>query len=228
MIDEVDRRLTEWANGVLEGVDVHLDAPKRTEQGRGIGLYLMELAPLPPPSTNRLPPLQVALRYLVTSWSDDPEEAHRLLGELVFAAMRNSEFQVELGPVPADVWAAFGVPPRPSFVLRVPLQQRRPEPKAKLVRTAPMLKTSVVSSLHGVVYGPNDTPLAGAEVQIPALRLTTHTDHQGRFYFATVPGGEQVKTLRVKAKDRELSVTTQEAFPHASEPLLIRFDTMED
>ncbi|HEY6292461.1 MAG TPA: Pvc16 family protein [Terriglobia bacterium] len=228
MIDQVDRRLRDWAKGVVEGVEVHLDAPKGAEAGRGIGLYLMELASLPPPSTHKLPPWQVALRYLVTTWSEEAEDAHRLLGELVFAAMGNSEFQVELEPVAVEVWRAFGIAPRPSFVLRVPLQQQRPGPKVKLVRAAPVVKTSAVVGLHGVVRGPQDIPLAGAEVQIPALRLTTQTDSKGRFYFAAVPGAGQPKALRVRAKGQEVNVTTDESYGDASQPVLIRFDVGED
>src|SRR5271157_5446383 len=100
MIDEVDRRLKDWVKSILEGVEVYLTAPNNAPVQRGIGLYLMEVAVMPPASTSKLPPLQVALRFLVTSWSEDPEDAHRLLGELVFAAMDNPEFEVELEPVP--------------------------------------------------------------------------------------------------------------------------------
>jgi hypothetical protein len=228
MIDEVDRRLKDWVGTVLKQVEVSLGPPKSAEPGRGIGLYLMEVAALPPPSGARLPPLQVALRYLVTSWSEDAEEAHHLLGELLFAAMENTDFQVELAPLPAEAWRAFGVSPRPSFVLRVPLRQERKEAKAKPVLAAPTVRTVALVGLHGVVRGPNETPLAGAEVQVPALRLATHTNHTGGFYFAAVPADGQTKTLRVKARGRELSVTTNENYPDASNPLLIRFDKMED
>ncbi|MGO9270173.1 MAG: carboxypeptidase regulatory-like domain-containing protein [Terriglobia bacterium] len=233
MIDEVDRRLKDWVKSILEGVEVHLTAPGNamepgaTEE-RGIGLYLMEVAVMPPASTSKLPPLQVALRFLVTSWSEDPEDAHRLLGELVFAAMENPEFEVELAPVPMAVWGALGVPPRPSFVLRVLLKRARHMPKAKPVTAFPVVKTLAVVSLHGVVWGPNDTPLADAEVQVPALRLTARTDYKGRFHFSGVPGEGQTKTLRVRAKGRELSLTTDQNYPDASKPLLIRFDKMED
>jgi len=228
MIDEVDRRLTAWVKSVVEGVDVRLAAPGTSPEKRGIGLFLMEVVVMPPASTTKLPPLQVALRFMVTSWSDDPEDAHRMLGELIFAAMENSEFEVELTPVAVDVWRALGVPPRPSFVLRVPLQRARHMPKAKPVTAFPVVKTLAVVNLHGVVRGPNDMPLADAEVQVPALRLTARTDYKGRFHFAGVPGEGQTKTLRVRAKGQEVSLTTDQNYPDASKPLLIRFDKMED
>ena len=228
MIDEVDRRLKEWVKSILEGVEVRLTAPGNSTQVKGIELYLLEVAVMPPASTNKMPPLQVALRFLVTSWSEDPEDAHRLLGELLFAAMENAEFEVELAPLPVAVWRALGVPPRPSFVLRVPLQRARHMPKAKPVTAFPVVKTLVVVSLHGVVRGPNDTPLAGAEVLVPALRLRASTDYKGRFHLAGVPGDGQPKTLRVRAKGQELILTTDQDYPDASKPLLIRFEKMED
>jgi hypothetical protein len=228
MIDAVDRRLKDWVNSLHEDVDVHFTAPKSAEEFKGIGLYLLELAVMPPPSTAKLPPLQIALRYLVTSWSDDPENAHRLLGDLIFAAMENPEFEVELQPVPMTVWSAFGVPPRPSFVLRVPLQRERAQPKVKTVRIASVVTTMATGSLHGIVSGPGDIPLSGAEVQVPALRLITHTDARGRFRFSALPGEGRPVTLRVKAKGHELSVTADRSYLEMSKPFMIRFDTLED
>ncbi|HTU01020.1 MAG TPA: Pvc16 family protein [Candidatus Sulfotelmatobacter sp.] len=224
MIDQVDRRLRDWVKGVVEGVDVRLEAPRAAETGRGIGLYLMEMASLPPPSTHQLPPWQVGLRYLVTTWSPESEEAHRILGELVFAALQNPEFQVELEPVPADVWQAFGIAPRPSFVLRVPLQQARARPKVKLVRAAPVVQTAAMVALQGVVRGPGDIPIAGADVEIPALHLSTRTDSRGRFFFAAVPGGGRPQALRVKAKGQEANMTTAET----GKPVLVRLEIEED
>jgi len=93
-----------------------LEAPGVRPTGRGVGLYLLELIQSPPPSTSRRPPLQLALRYLVTAWSDKPEDAHQMLVDLMFAAMENSDFQVEQEPVPLTLWTALTVPPRPSFV----------------------------------------------------------------------------------------------------------------
>lgn len=228
MIDQVDRQLKSWVTTVLQEVEVTLEAPRTVEQARGIGIYLMDVASLPAPSSARIAPLQVALRYLVTSWSEDPEEAHRLLAELMFAAMENPEFQVEPQSIPVESWRVFGVPPRPSFLLRVPLRRERTEPKAKPVLAAPTVRTVTMLGLYGLVRGPNEIPLTGATVEIPALRLTTYTNHQGGFYFAAVPGGGQMKTLHVKVKGREASVSTEEDYPDSSRPLLIRFNNMED
>lgn len=222
MIEEVDQRLKDWAGTVIKDTPVSLAAPSASDTGRGVGLYLMDLAHAPPPRTVKRPPLRISLRYLVTTWAEQPEEAHGLLGQLVFAAMDSAEFEVDLDLVPVSVWRAFGVAPRPSFVLRVPLQRERPEPEVKLVRGPLEVETSPVQSLQGVVLGPQEVPLVGARVELPALRLSTRTDSKGRFHFSTVPAGPSAKLLRITAKGRELSVKTEG--DAGREPMVIQFD----
>src|SRR4030081_1248262 len=134
MAFEFDGRLKDWIGSVIQGAALSLEPPDAKKTGRGVGLYLLELIQAPPPSTTKRPPLQLALRYLITAWSDTPEDAHQMLVAMMLAAMESSEFQVELEPVPMTTWTAFGMPPQPSFVLRVPLRQERQQPQTKLVR----------------------------------------------------------------------------------------------
>jgi hypothetical protein len=227
VIDQTDGRLVDWVAHVAEGATISLSPPNDSHTGRGVSLYLLEFIPQPPSGNARRLPLQLALRYLVTTWADTPEEAHRLLGNLVFAAMESAEFQVELEPFPITAWTAFHVIPRPAFVLRVPLRLERPEPPTKLVRKPMVLKTVVASSLHGVVLTPDDVPLAGATVELPALQLTEHTDANGHFRFAAVPAQPHPRQLRIKAKGRELDVTIEQPGSE-HEPLVIRFDIKEE
>src|SRR5208283_5349055 len=119
--------------------------------------------------------------------ADQPEEAHRLLGEIVFAAMDDPEFEVDLSPLPVNVWRAFGVPPQPSFILKVPVGKEKPKPKVGIVRQPLVVKWASLTSLHGIVLGPGDVALSGARVEFPGLDLVTHTDSNGRFRFSTVP-----------------------------------------
>ena len=226
MIDLVDQRLKDWVNTVINQV-ASLGPPNQQKTGRGVGLYLMEIVQAPPPSTGKLPPLQLALRYLVTAWSDQPEDAHRVLGELLFAAMENPDFEVERDAVPINIWTAFSVPPCPSFVLRVPLRKERPHVRAKPVRMPLTLKSSPVIGFHGLLLGPEGIPLVDSRVEIPALRLSTSTDYKGRFHFPCVPA-EGIKMLRIKAKGRELSVSSNNNYPDSREPLVVRFNPLEE
>jgi hypothetical protein len=226
MIDEIDRRLRAWTESVVEGSTFSLTPPDDARSGSGVSFYLLALAEKPPTRTTRRAPLQLALHYLVTTWADAPEEAHRLLGELVFAAMETDDFEVDLDPIPPEIWAAFAIAPRPAFVLRVPLRKERPEPEVKRVQTPLVVQVEPVASLYGRVLGPNDTPVMGASVEVPALQIVTRTDVRGRFSFRSVPGGNGGITLRVQAKGQERSVTVEDPTSEAS-PVVIRFDAFD-
>ncbi len=224
MIDQVDTHVSEWIKGILSDINVSLAAPKPSQTDRGVSLYLLELKDKPAPRSNTRPPLQIELRYLITAWANEPEQAHSLLGQLIFAAMGNTDFEVDLEPLPAATWTAFGVPPQPSFILVVPLRQDRPEPATKLVRKPMVLQTSSIVSLRGVVLGPEDTPIVNARVEIPMLQLYELTDTRGRFRFASVPDNPRKKLLRVRAKGRALDVNVE---PTDSEPVVIHFDVFD-
>lgn len=227
MAFETDERLKDWITSIVQGAELSMAAPAAKNTGRGVGMYLVEVAQSPPPSSVKRSPLQLVLRYLITAWSDDPESTHQTLVQLMFAAMDNKEFQVELEPIPMTVWAAFGVPPMPSFVLRVPLRQERSQPQATLVRESVKIQPSPIVGFHGVLLGPGDVPLSDCRVEMPDLRLTTGTDYKGRFSFPGVPS-VGAKQLVVKAKGFELPVRTEENHPDSEAPLVIRFSPLEE
>ena len=138
MIDQVDGRLRDWVITVLGDVTVSLRPPGAETAGQGVSLYLLELVDDPPLRGQQPPPLQLALRYLVTTWSEEAAEAHRLLGQLAFEAMGQPGMAVELQPPAAATWQALGARPQPAFILRVPLRQEQIRPPMPLVR-APLV-----------------------------------------------------------------------------------------
>jgi hypothetical protein len=227
MIEAFDERVKDWILSVAAGTEVSLAAPKSQESGSGVGAYLLDVTKAPPSNTGRRPaPLHLTLRYLVTTWSDNPEDAHQLLVRLMFAAMESADYQIEADPPPVSVWRALGVSPRPAFFLRVPLVYERPSIPAKLVRQPLKIQASPLVSLHGLVLGPDKTPLTDCRVEIPALHLSTSTDYKGRFCFPGVPG-EGASRLLVKAKGRELPVMCDGNYPDSAAPLVINFSPME-
>lgn len=225
MIDAVDLRLIDWANEVVGDRIATLVQPSAEPRGRRVGLYLLEVMPAPSPRGAKRPHITISLRYLVTAWADHPEEAHRLFGALLFAALENPEFEVELEPLPLAAWSAFGTAPLPSFILRLPLRKDLAVRPVKMVRRPVVVQVSPTASLHGVVTGPDEVPLAGALVEAPALRLATRTDTRGRFRFAAIPANGTGTLLRVTAKGHEQLVNTREA-PGES-PLVIHFSMEE-
>lgn len=228
MIEQVDGHLGDWVKSVLMDVNVWLGPPDVTRKTRSVGLYLLEVVHPPSPRTSKRPPLQFTLRYLVTAEDADEKVAHQLFGQLVLAAIDAPDFEVEPEPAPLTLWTALGVAPRPSLLLRVPVRIERPQPMAKLVRTPLTVNNASMLPLNGRVLGPGDSPLAGAEVEVPALQLFTHTDFAGRFRFAAVPVGPPDIVLRVRAKGREVMVSTAEQGRRNGEPLTVRIERMED
>ena len=226
MSEEVDKRLSNWIAGQMPDLRVCLGPPQAKSAGRGIGLYLLELMQSPMPSALRRTPLQLMLRYLVTTWSDNPEDAHDMLVQLAFAAMESTTFQLEMESVPLSIWSAFGIPPQPSFVLRIPVQRERPEPDTALVREPLRVQTSPMVSFHGVLLGPGDLPLANCVVEVPSLNLSTTTDHKGRFSFVGLPA-QGAKKLLVKAKGHVLPVNSDVNYPDSTAPLVIHFSPLE-
>lgn len=220
MIDETDRRLTTWIGGILDQANVSLAPPEATESGKGVGLYLLELLHSQPQRATRRPPHLMTLRYLVTTHAPKPEEAHKMLGDLVIAALENTEFEVEQEPLPASLWTALGVAPRPSFVLRVPLRHERPEKLAPMVRQPLIVKQLPLRGFAGRVLGPDNIPIVNARVELPALDLYTSTDSKGRFHFAAIPDAPGSRLLRVRAKGQEFSINTEQAEAD-NEPLVI-------
>jgi hypothetical protein len=209
MIDLIDRRLSDWIKNILDDVEVFLTAPGATEAGRGIGLYLLELIYTPAARTAQATPLQVTLRYLVTARADTPEEAHRLLGNLIFAALENTELEVEQEAAAPALWAALGIPPRPSFILRTPLRRERPERAVPRVKQPLVVKSAAMTNLRGQVFGAGGVPVAGAHVELPSAALSTRTDFDGRFSFSAVPASPRARLFRVKARGREFSITAE-------------------
>ncbi len=223
MIDQADQHLAQWVTGVLGTIAVTLDAPGKPQTGPAVNLYLLEVVPHPPPRGTRRPPLQLALRYLVTTWAEKPEDAHALLGRLAFAAMENPELEVELTPLPYPAWTALGLAPRPSFMLGLPLRQERPEPEVPIVRKPLVIHPVPGVPLYGQVLGPGEVPLPGALIDLPFLQISTRTDARGRFVFANVPADPRTFLLRIQAKGRDQQVTVERPAGDQT-PAVIHFD----
>ncbi|WP_267556570.1 carboxypeptidase-like regulatory domain-containing protein [Corallococcus sp. BB11-1] len=225
MIDEVDQRMRAWVGRVATDAPVYLGVPDRDSLERGVCLYLLELGPAPMARPGKRGVLQFTVCYLVTVGADTPERAHRLLGDLVFAAMSDKEIEVDLSPVPAALWAGLRSVPRPAFRLRVQVRKDQPPAEARclsLVGRAPS-----PSALLGQVVGPGDVPIRGAWVALPSLQLSTRTDAQGHFQFPRVPPARSLGRLEVRAEGEMLAVES-EVLASGTTPLIIRMPVKED
>jgi hypothetical protein len=223
MIDSTDRDLMAWAEHVLPGVEVRIGPPTTTPpEDRAVGLYLLELRSHPPLRGSRPEPLRLWARYLVQAWAPSPSEAHAMLFQLVFSALEREDLDVDLDPPTPDLWLALGVRPAPCFRVAVPVRRVRPEPRVKPVLHPLVVRPDALGTLAGWVRTPDDQPLSGARVEIPALERSVVTDRDGRFRLTALPGRGTPIELRVRAKGRE--VWTSIATDADRDAVVIRLD----
>lgn len=220
MIDEIDQQLVAWVDTVTPGANVSLGTPSEAASA-DVSLYLFELRDLPPARGDVRPPQQVQLGYLVTTGGDDVAQAHRRLGQLLFAAAGNPDYEVRYPDGMGAFWSAAGVPPRPGFVLAVTLRQDQDLAPAPPVRSALKIQSAGAQVLEGIVLGPGDVQVADAFVEVPSLGLATRSDSRGRFHFAAVPSGADALALRVRAKAQEFPFTVDTSAP---QPVTLRVD----
>lgn len=182
-------------------------APPRdgANKQRCITLYCFELGPAVAPARQPLA-LQFNARFLVTAEGDDAAAAADDIAALVFAALEEPGLEIGLEPLPVAAWAAFGVPPRPSFTITAPVRQIRHSQAARPVREAVLRLEAAMVPLRGLLLAHDETPLADARIDLPALGRSTRTGADGSFAFTSVPAG---RTLRLKASARGSSAEFQ-------------------
>jgi hypothetical protein len=228
MIERIGQEIIDWISSAITGAEVALGLPDDNAQNAQVGLYLMDLSQSRCARVGKLPPFKFSLRYLVTARSPRAEEAHRLLGELIFAALEKPEkeppeFEVVVEPLPVEAWAVLGAAPQPSFFLRAPLRLERPEPVVPMVKEPVVLQPSPMRMLSGTVIESGGMPIMGARVELLTLGIATRTDERGRFRFAGVPSNGQLKLL-AQAKGR----TKEVDYSVGDEPLEIRLHLLEE
>ena len=218
--------LREWVASVDPAAALTLEPPGDTRSGHGVSAYLLEIAPGAPPRGSTRPPLQLWLRYLVTTWADDPVVARRLLLDLAFAALGEADLDVAPEPLAPDLWTALGTVPQPSFILRAAVRRERPDVVAPRVLLPLVVEQARFVTIEGVVLGPNELGLAGAEIDAVGLDRGTQTDRRGRFRLGGLPGDPVATRLRVRAKGVEVVVAVP-ADPRLARTMVIHLDPLE-
>jgi Pvc16 N-terminal domain len=216
MIHEVDELLEKLVKrDALNGSSVELvfDAPTKDwvarRNGPAVDLYLYDIREdlqrrVPAWEDQRdadgkvnarqLPPRRFKLSYLVTAWTQRPEDEHRLLSALLSAFIRNPMIKADLlegtlaepdlpvyidvGQPPsqdrslADVWSALGGELKPSLdvVVTAPIMVNRNAPIGPLVLEGPAIG---LSSSNGATEKVARAPLApgGLDTDGPPLEL---------------------------------------------------------
>lgn len=228
MLEPVYAKLRQWVADTCEA-SWSLSMPARESTGadaKGQAVtYLLEVLRAPVARTDKRAPLQMSLRFLVCAWAAKPEQANEILLRLAFAAMELDGCELEFEALPIQTWSTFGIAPRPSFVLRVPLVIARTDPRAKPVRSI-NLHGAPVTTVQGSVLGPDDVPIAGATVEAPSLHRSATTDRHGRFVLTGMSQTAQSR-LVVNARGKRIEVSPEGEFD-PSKPLTIRLTSLED
>ena len=222
MIEQIDQRLTNWIQSVVGDVTVSFSPPNEDKQAAGVNLYLLEMVDSPPASGSQTAPLQFALRYLVTTWAEDSAESHRLLSELTFAALSDSEMDIAIGSISAETWLTLNAPTQPAFVITEIVRKPRPEPAIKYVRQPLVIETHPTATLVGRVQGPGAIPITGARIECPSLSRSTYSDTKGHFTFPNMPSDRPVR-LTVRAKGRKRTIDVKQPTSKDA-PVLVEFE----
>ena len=218
--------IRDWVRSVDPSAGFTLDPPIEDRSGRGVSVYLLEVTPRPPSRGAERPPHQLWLRYLVTTWAEEPEVAQQLLLDLAFAAMDQTDLEVATEPVPAATWTALGAVARPSFVLRASARRDRPETKAPPVLYPIRVDPGRILVAAGIVLDPREQGVADATIEVIGLDRTIRTDKRGRFRLTGVPGGRIPSRLRIRAKGTEVIVGVP-ADPDLARSMVIHLDPLE-
>ncbi|MDQ3992241.1 MAG: DUF4255 domain-containing protein [Actinomycetota bacterium] len=199
-VDEALRALLERDALAGSGVEVSLEAPSKAWAARQtapvVDVYLLQIREDVERRAvqyeevrgdrgvvdRRMPPRMFSLTYLVTAWTQRPEDEHRLLGALLGALLRHPALPRDLlggalaeHPAPlrmvvglpgddrtsSDVWNALGGDPKPSLevVVTAPVDPNRRQEVGPLVTEGPVLRAHAPGAAEvRRLHRPADTP----------------------------------------------------------------------
>lgn len=209
--------LCDWLSVVL-GHATPVRASTPTPAENGVDVWPLELL-----ADGASPdgPIRLRVRHLIVPAGPLPA-AMAVLDRVVAAVAAEDRYRPVFEPLPAHLWAAAGIAPRPVLVLDVAVQVGRPVAAVPRVRGELAVHVVPVRAIHGRVVGPGAVPLPG--ITVTAGGRSARTDPRGEF---TLPGqpGDRTVPLHLSGRGRHLraDVATQSA-----EPVVIHCDFEED
>lgn len=223
MIQAVDDQLFDWLCGVAGDNSVTLSCPSPDRDELTLHLYLMDILPTEPTAGERRHPLQLLLRYLITTCGGEPTDAHALLSQAAAAALEHPKFEAEFVEIAGPLWAAFNVAPRPGFFLKVPVRFTGSQPDIPVIKKPPEVNLGSIVPLRGRLIGASNVRIARATISLPELNQSTKTDDNGEFAFPGVASNPKRKKLVVDVKGRKQDVEVS----ILDEPLIVKFQPKE-
>ena len=218
-----DRPTREWASrltrpainlflyDVREREDLKDDTPIITRDGDGRAV-------------KQMPPRRIDLAYMITAWTKQADDEHRILGSVLASMYRQNEIDekylqgnLKLATYPVltrvtrpnelvnlpDLWGVMDNETHASlsWIVTAPLDVFAPI-VGPLVRTKEVRVTALdaewqetIIQVGGFALRKGE-PLVGAKVTIEGTGFEVETDAEGKFSFANLPAGEY--TLRIE------------------------------
>lgn len=222
MIDQMDNYISAWVEEIIPDATVVFTdpTPGKLPDNNTVFVRLLTATPTLPPRDTRQPTIQIALQYLIAVHHDNPIVAHRSLSVLIFHAMQNEVFSVDIEPIPITIWALLNQPVRPALRIMADVRQPLPTSNAHLVLHPMRVNLGTMRAVYGHVRGSMGQAIQRASISCPALGLYTYSDQNGRFQLPLVPGQDTDLHLVVKVKEKVYQVTVNQPTSYES-PLII-------
>ena len=116
-------QLREWIIETIGTIEIIPELPeKNVANSRFVSLYLKSIRQSD--STAQRPVknyMKLILSYLITIYSDKQHESDNFISELLVSAMTNKGLEVDPDNLSTEEWISFGIIPRPSLLIHVPL-----------------------------------------------------------------------------------------------------------
>jgi hypothetical protein len=167
-------------------------------------------------------PLRLRARYLLTG-GGSVQAATDLLDRVLVAIAAHQSYRLAFEPVPAELWQAASIAPRPVLLIDVPVQVRLTPAPVVRVRLPIVADLAPLHSLTGRVLGPGGVPLPDIAVGPEGGTPTTRTDSAGGFTLTGVPAS--TTALLLSGKGLHLRA---ELPPATGEPVVIHCELEED
>src|SRR5690349_5859757 len=209
--------LCDWLAVVLgEATPVRASAP--TPASDGVDVWPLDLLA---DGASPEGPIRLRVRHLIVPAGPLPA-AVAVLDRVIAAVAADDRYRPVFEPLPAHLWTAAGIVPRPALVLDVPVQVGRPVAAVPRVRGELSVHVVPVHAIRGRVVGPGAVPLPG--ITVSAGGRTARTDRRGEFTLPGLPGDRAVP-LQLSGRGRHLRA---EIAAPTAEPVVIHCDFEED
>src|SRR5262249_49224836 len=180
-------------------------------------------------------PMRVSVTYLITAWTRQVEDEHRLLFQALYTLMRfpNIPDELRVGPLqqqehplrtaiiqpdgvlksPGEFWTALEnhLKPSLSYVVNLALEPDKipagPPVFVQGIRYhAPLAGLDEMVAFGGVVRDKGGKPVSGVEVQVDGHRGPVFTDSNGRYRLRVPKAGGYTVRARLNGTEKKREV----------------------